>query len=84
MRDRSCKICLQRGIDKPAHYVDQIYNKKVSGEDIHLCYSHSVELFKTGQRNFISKYKFEYDFNDYNERKKDDPLRNYFVFNSFA
>lgn len=35
----------------------QIYGSRDRSLSILLCYNHSVELFKTGQTNFMMKYK---------------------------
>lgn len=84
MNFKCCEACKSLGKKNTGHHLDTVYHSNGHPTFIRLCYAHSVELFKGGQANFITKY------NPYIPEKviarKDgmDPLQNYFVFNSFA
>ena len=84
MKIKCCEACKSQGKKNSGYHLDAIYSSNGQPNFVRLCYPHSVELFKGGQENFISKY------NPYIPEKviarKDiaDPLQNYFVFNSFS
>lgn len=82
MEVKLCEACRKSGKYNSGHYHDEIYNSR-GPVMISLCYYHSVELFKMGQKNFISKYRP--DFLEYDLTPKDSygPLKNYFTINSF-
>ncbi len=80
---RKCMICKNLGKHVAAEYEDVIYNPRSEPSFINLCYNHSVELFKTGQINFVSKYRPDAFVSDYSHKEVINPLSNYFVFNSF-
>jgi hypothetical protein len=58
MKEQRCLICKYLG-DHSEKYLchDKIYREQ--GQDIlvHLCYSHSWELFRLGQKKFLNNYK---------------------------
>lgn len=80
---RICNVCKNQGKHLAADYEDVIYHPRSETTVIHLCYNHSVELFKTGQTNFVTKYKPEAVVQDFNYKQAANPLGNFFVFNSF-
>lgn len=80
---RICNICKNQGKHLAADCQDVIYHPRSETTVIHLCYTHSVELFKMGQTNFVSKYKPETIVQDFNYKQANNPLGNFFVFNSF-
>ena len=80
---RICNICKDHGKHLAADCQDVIYHPRSEPTVINLCYNHSVELFKTGQTNFVSKYKPDTISKDFNFKEPNNPLSNYFVFNSF-
>jgi hypothetical protein len=58
MKDSRCVICKYIGDNKQKELTkEKIYRN--SGKDIplQLCYSHSWELFRVGQRKFLEMYK---------------------------
>lgn len=81
---KKCMVCKNLGKNVAAECVDVIYHAHSEPSGIYLCYNHSVELFKTGQTNFVSKYKpYEIVSSDHSPTSVVNPLKNYFVFNSF-
>ncbi len=77
-------VCKNQGKQLAADCVDVIYRPNSESSAIYLCYHHSVELFKMGQTNFVSKYKpYEIVSSDHSPNEVINPLKNYFVFNSF-
>ncbi len=57
MKDNRCFICKFRQQTTTIAFYDTIYDGEGNGRLIGLCYSHSVELFKVGQRNFILRHR---------------------------
>ncbi len=74
MEIKRCFVCMYQGLMKVGTNTDSIY----SGSDerhIQLCYSHSVELFRTGQKKFMTKYRenftsMEFDTIDFSNKNK--------------
>jgi hypothetical protein len=70
MRDDRCFICKFLQVDRTASNLDAIFDSAGNERSIGLCYSHSVELFKSGQHKFLGRYRdvfagnfgFEADF----------------------
>ncbi|MCM2351235.1 MAG: hypothetical protein NDI69_14535 [Bacteriovoracaceae bacterium] len=58
-----CYICKFTKDRKPHTHIDLIYDAKGNIRALPLCYGHSVELFKQGQKTFIDKHKQIYDCN---------------------
>ncbi len=56
MKDKICPICKYYGRITWGDQSDSLFNER-NEVKIHLCYSHSVDLFKKGQANFILKYR---------------------------
>ncbi len=80
---RICNVCKNQGKHLAAEHKDVIYHPRSEPSVILLCYNHSVELFKSGQANFVTKYKPDVVAQNFSYRETTDPLSNYFVFNSF-
>ncbi len=57
MKDNRCFICKFRQLATTISNHDAIYDGEGNGRLIGLCYAHSVELFKVGQRNFILRHR---------------------------
>lgn len=57
MKDNRCFICKYNQDDKEKTNDDVIYDGRGNAKTIPLCYHHSVEFFKGGQKTFIFKYK---------------------------
>lgn len=57
MKDKRCFICKYQGKTITETCRNQIYGNRDKNLTILLCYIHSIELFKSGQTNFIMKYK---------------------------
>lgn len=57
MKDTRCFICKYRQDDTESVKDDLIYDAKGHSVALPLCYNHSVELFKTGQKTFLTKHK---------------------------
>lgn len=59
MSDKRCFVCkyMQKQILSTPSDRNLIYDSRGQSVNIPLCYSHSIELFKRGQVNFISKYE---------------------------
>lgn len=79
---KNCIACNTIGKNNPAHYKELVYGTNNASTSIRLCYPHSVELFKTGQTNFKSKYRAD-EMDVYENKQNRNPLANYFNFNSF-
>ncbi|MFP5386559.1 MAG: hypothetical protein ACLGHN_10800 [Bacteriovoracia bacterium] len=58
MKDNRCFICKFKEDYKPKTNDDVIYDARGNSMTLPLCYGHSVELFKTGQKSFINKHRF--------------------------
>ncbi len=77
MKDKRCFICKYQGQTNVDTYKDVIFKKSGSKHlTIPLCYSHSVQLFKMGQTNFMLIYKP--NFSDYYGFEDDDAVISYF------
>lgn len=81
MKEKICEACHASGKANAGKCRDAIYHTSGDVTYLRLCYYHSVELFKYGQTNFLSKYR-PYSV-EYDDKEMFDPLKNYFVFNSF-
>lgn len=57
MKDSRCFICKYNQDNTPKAKDDLIYDAKGKCMSLPLCYSHSVELFKSGQRCFFTKHR---------------------------
>ncbi len=57
MKDNRCFICKYKQNDTLSVKNDLIYGGKGHPLTLPLCYNHSVELFKNGQRSFLNKHK---------------------------
>jgi hypothetical protein len=57
MKDKRCLICKYRGKINLDTRVEYIYEGRGKIQGILLCYSHSIELFKFGQRSFIERHR---------------------------
>lgn len=75
MKDKRCFICKYHGISNTQTSRESIFrsNKNLS---ILLCYTHSIELFKSGQTKFMAKYKP--DFAQFTSADDDQAIINYF------
>jgi hypothetical protein len=62
MNRERCLICSFHGKSSLEVTPNYLYNA-TNMQTIHLCYNHSVEFFKIGQTNFLTKYK--YGFNEH-------------------
>ncbi len=58
-----CYICKFKEESIPRANTDLIYDSKGNSRALPLCYGHSVELFKTGQKFFMEKHKYIYNCN---------------------
>lgn len=56
MNRERCIICSFNGKSSLEVTPNYLYSA-TSMQTIHLCYKHSVEFFKIGQTNFLTKYK---------------------------
>lgn len=77
MKDKRCFICKYQGRTNTETCKNEIFGG--SGEKnltILLCYSHSVQLFKLGQTNFMLIYRP--NFSDYYGFEDDRVAINYF------
>lgn len=57
MKDNRCFICKFNHEDKIKTNDDVIYDPRGNAKSIPLCYSHSVEFFKSGQKTFVLRYR---------------------------
>lgn len=57
MKDNRCFICKYKQSNAQKASDDLIYDAKGNSTTLPLCYTHSVELFKTGQKSFLTKHK---------------------------
>ncbi len=80
MKDKRCFICKYQGITNLETVSSQIFGtntRKGRSLTIPLCYSHSVQLFKIGQTNFMLMYKA--NFSAYRgTEEEDDMIISYF------
>lgn len=83
MNGRLCEACQNIGVYNSGHHLDSIFKANSQAQMIRLCYGHSVELWKIGQRNFINKYGENLIDNSFRP-EKNSRLKNYFVFSSFS
>jgi hypothetical protein len=58
MKDNRCFICKFKEDYKLKTNDDIIYDARGNSMTLPLCYGHSVELFKSGQKSFVSKHKY--------------------------
>jgi hypothetical protein len=79
---KNCVACQSVGVDSPGEHKDFVYGTRKGSTTIRLCYGHSVEFFKTGQSNFVLKYRDTVD-DDLGSKDTGKPLNNYFAFHSF-
>jgi hypothetical protein len=64
MKDKRCFICKYQGHTNEETCKNEIFGKQAGNSlTILLCYSHSVQLFKLGQTNFMLIYRP--NFSDY-------------------
>jgi hypothetical protein len=57
MKEKTCLVCKHTGHLHAAVGRDAVYQHNGNQCFIDLCYHHSVEFFKTGQKKFIDKYQ---------------------------
>ncbi len=57
MKDNRCFICKYKQENNSHFSNDSIYDSTGASMTIPLCYSHSIELFKSGQITFLAKHK---------------------------
>lgn len=57
MKDNRCFICKFNNEETLKANDDVIYDKTGNAKSLPLCYNHSVEFFKSGQKAFVMKYK---------------------------
>ena len=57
MKDKRCLICKCRKKNNNQTFPNMIFNKQGHSGTFYLCYSHSVDYFKFGQRFFFEKYE---------------------------
>lgn len=56
MKDKRCFICKYQDKINLETTENTLFESRGRSLSIPLCYSHSVELFKMGQSNFVTKY----------------------------
>lgn len=78
MNDKMCFACRCEGKIKLGDNLDMIYQSHGDISYIYQCYTHSVELFKIGQANFIHKYKPQFIGYDFTERNPITPNTSFF------
>ncbi|WP_408095901.1 hypothetical protein ACJVC5_12735 [Peredibacter sp. HCB2-198] len=57
MKDNRCFVCKYHQEQTESSTHDQIFDGKGNTKTLPLCYNHSVELYKTGQKNFLQKHR---------------------------
>jgi hypothetical protein len=57
MKDVRCFICKFCELETVKTNDDILYDGKGQARSLPLCYGHSVEFFKSGQKAFIRKYR---------------------------
>jgi hypothetical protein len=57
MKDNRCFICKFCELESAKTNDDILYDGKGQARTLPLCYGHSVEFFKSGQKAFIRKYR---------------------------
>ena len=57
MKDNRCFICKFKQDNTLKVNDDLIYDAKGNSVTLPLCHNHSVELFKSGQKTFLTKHK---------------------------
>lgn len=57
MKDNRCFVCKYCQEQTPSTNHDFIFDGKGNSKPLPLCYNHSVELYKTGQKNFLNTYR---------------------------
>lgn len=56
-KDTKCIICKHKDLPVSSKYShEMIFDDKGNSVDITLCHGHSVDLFKSGQKNFLLKH----------------------------
>jgi hypothetical protein len=81
MNKINCEACLALGMDNVGEHIDTFFFGRGNPVMVRLCYNHSIELFKFGQKHFISKYPTDIPDRVFDEGKSPERLKNYFVFN---
>ena len=61
MKDNRCFICKFNQEETLKVNDDVIYDNRGNARSVPLCYSHSVELFKSGQNCFVVRYRELFD-----------------------
>lgn len=77
MNDHRCFICKYKGQTNTDTYGNEIYEPRGRSLTILLCYNHTIDLFKIGQKNFIVKHKP--NFSDYFGFENDEHIMRYFA-----
>jgi len=83
MKKKNCLACINIGKNSVGECRDALYIAGDEAVSLPLCYPHSVELFKYGQKLFVVKYSLE-DFETFYESKNSNESSSVpFFFNSF-
>jgi len=61
MKDNRCFICKFNQEETLKESDDVIFDNRGNARSVPLCYAHSVELFKSGQNCFVTKYHEIFD-----------------------
>lgn len=80
---KKCIACSSEGRSIAANQTDYVYGKDNGSTSIRLCYTHSVELFKTGQTNFVIKYRADSIEESLRKKERKNSMGGYFSFSSF-
>jgi hypothetical protein len=83
MKAKICEACHMIGKSNAGKCSDEIYLSGGGRTTLRLCYTHSVELFKIGQTNFLSKYRPYIEETTLGKVEENDPFAEDFNFNPF-
>jgi hypothetical protein len=62
MKKHRCLVCKYQGNHQfESVHVNTLFKRGGVPVEFHLCYSHSVEFFKSGQCSFFTKHKTKFD-----------------------
>jgi hypothetical protein len=71
MKEKNCLVCKHNGFIRAADEKDILYQENGNPFFVDLCYAHSVEFFKLGQRRFVNRYRYSLTrFLDYERSEK--------------
>ncbi len=82
MNKINCEACLALGMDNVGEHIDSFFFGSGNSVMVKLCYNHSIELFKFGQKHFLSKYPTDIPHRSSDDTRSQERLKNYFIFNS--